>query len=69
MSRPYNKQRDIRIGLEIFERHGGRDCEARHDELSAGPADSDSLTDDDRSQLDAAGWTYVEEYDSWTIFT
>ena len=65
----YNKCRDVRIGLEIFERHGGKNTSAEHDELFAGPADGEALSPEELETLKAAGWFFDEDNESWKIFT
>lgn len=67
----YNRIRDIRIGLEIFERHGGINAAAEHDIFYAGPKDDDMacLTPAEISTLTKHGWFVDDETDSWAIFT
>jgi len=48
----------IRIGLEIFERHGGTDCDAQHDVFYAGQAPGEALTPEEIKTLTAASWRY-----------
>lgn len=52
----YNKIRDIRIGLEIFERRGGRQADAQHDALHAMQGEGQALTPDEVAALLSAGW-------------
>lgn len=56
MSHEYNKVRDIKAGLEIFERRGGTHCAAGHDVFCAGQAVGAALTPDEIATLYAAGW-------------
>lgn len=51
-----NKVRDIKAGLEIFERRGGTDCTAEHDIFYAGQADGVALAPEEIATLYAAGW-------------
>ena len=67
--KPYNKLRDIRIGLEVFERLGGLNAGAQHEVLYAGPKDGVDVPDEDRAVLEAAGWFWDDDADSWAIFT
>ena len=66
-ARPYNKLRDIRIGLDIFARHGAKNCAAEHDVFYAG--ETLDVTDEEHKALNKAGWFWDEEMDSWKIFT
>ena len=52
----YNKLRDIRIGLEIFERHGGTVADAEHDILHAGQNRGAALGTEEIAKLYQAGW-------------
>lgn len=58
----YSKTRDIRIGLEIFERHGGIDCSAEHDIFYSGQKDGEALSDEELRLLDGAGWHRQSEF-------
>lgn len=60
--RDYNKIRDIRIGLEIFERHGGTDANAEHDVFYAGQENSVALHADEIALLLGAGWRRQSEF-------
>lgn len=52
----YNKVRDIKIGLEIFEKYGATMCCAAHDVFRAGQPDGVALTAEEVAKLRAAGW-------------
>lgn len=57
----YNKVRDIHIGLEIFERHGGVTCDARHDVFHAGQRWDVALTPEEIATLIKARWMPCNE--------
>jgi hypothetical protein len=57
----YNKVRDIRIGLEIFERHGGVVCDAQHDVFRAGQGEGVALTPEEIATLIKARWMPCNE--------
>lgn len=46
----------IRIGMEIFEKHGGYDAQAEHDVLFAGQKSGEALTEEEVETLKKAGW-------------
>lgn len=58
----YNKVRDIRIGLEIFERHGGEYASAEHDIFYAGQKDREALSAEEIKALVDAGWHRQSEF-------
>jgi hypothetical protein len=68
-TKPYNRLRDIRVGLEIFERHGGRFANAEHDILYAGPGEGQLVTPEEETTLEEYGWHFDEEVESWALFT
>ena len=63
----HNKLRDICAGLEIFANYPGCSVSAETDALCAG-AGGPAVTDDERKQLEAAGWVWDEITESWMIF-
>lgn len=58
----HSMSQNIRIGLEIFERHGGTDCAVGHDEFYAGQKDGEPLTQEEVDTLLAAGWRISSEF-------
>lgn len=57
----YNKIRDIRIGLGIFERNGGVVCDAQHDVFHAGQKEGVALTPEEIATLTKARWMPCNE--------
>jgi len=66
-SRPYNRVRDVRLGLEIFERHGELNVAAEHD-IFYGASSNIELTDEERAMLEDYGWFIDESCDAWAFF-
>jgi hypothetical protein len=51
-----NDLRNVRVGLEIFERHAGCSIAAGHDVIYAGQANGEVLTPGEVAALIAAEW-------------
>lgn len=65
--------REIREGLEIFEKHLGPDYSiggAEHDILYVAPEDEDKLqlTEEEKQKLDDLGWHLSSEDFGWARF-
>lgn len=41
---------------------------AEHDEIWAGGEGQENMTEEDKKEMDDAGWTFDENFDSWHHF-
>ena len=57
-------------GLQVFAKYTGdrHDICAEHDIIYAGASVLDRLTDEDKKELEAWGWHFSKDADSWAIF-
>lgn len=53
---------DIANGIAILAKYPGSDFQAEHDEIWCGPTDSSDISDEDRTKLEAMGWSSGEDY-------
>lgn len=53
---PYNKIKDVIIGLEIFLKNGGDSCDAQHDILFCCQGSGRSISPQEKEELLNHGW-------------
>ncbi len=64
-----NKLQEIAAGLQIIAKYGDRhDVGAEHDVIMAGHIAAEKMTEEDKKAMEDAGWSWSDEYDSYTVF-